>query len=780
MNPSRGIVLVRRSATLSLASLILVLLGWSAATSADVPTAWQLLDDGDPSGIGHVVVYDTSRQVAVRLGAGSTSRPALTWELVEDAWTRRMLEQPTPWRTGAACAAYDSDRNVMVAFGGVGGSDETWEYDGVQWVQKSPANSPSARIHCGMVYDQANGTIVLFGGDGSQGTGLGDTWEYDGTDWTELTPSTAPLPRGEMGLTYLAEDETILLFGGRVGDSLFGDTWEYDRRLNRWRALSPKNSPPSAGGSALAYDSSRGVAVLFGGYVFGFHDETWEWDGKDWTQISTTEAPAPRYLMRLYFDTARQRIRGHGGDSGDGFYDDTWEYDGTTWVEVGGLEAPPNRSGHAMGFDPRTGEVVLYGGYAWTPGPLGDHTWHLVDGEWIRQSGVGQPTADRAFRIEYDPVAERLLGFGGADDYVQDLHEYDGAVPGWVSIPTSGPDGRQNHGWVYAPGLGGFVLFGGHACCEWGSSYTAEDTWVYDGSTWIEKTSSVHPPRRRTPAMGYLESSNLVILYGGVNEHGVRYGDTWAFDGEFWTLLNDDSPPGQIVAPTLVYDPLREVLVLFGGQDPLGETTWEFDGTSWNGLNTPTLPDADRLSTSMVWDEAKEVVLLFGGQAGYSALRFNDTWAYGSDPDGDGIVGGLDNCRQTGNPDQSNGDGDPAGDACDCAPGDPGSHAQPQEVSDLRGQGQTDTTISWDDQAPSVGPGVVYDLVTGLVEDLRAAGGFSTSECLAEGLTSPTYLDDRMPPIGDGFHYLVRSGNACGKGSYGPRRGELDAGSPCP
>ena len=56
-------------------------------------------------------------------------------------------------------------------------------------------------------------------------------------------------------------------------------------------------------------------------------------------------------------------------------------------MEVGGLEVPPNRSRHAMAYDPRTGEVVLYGGYAWSPDPLENDTWHFVDGEWIHKSG---------------------------------------------------------------------------------------------------------------------------------------------------------------------------------------------------------------------------------------------------------------------------------------------------------------------------------------------------------------------------------------------------------
>ena len=47
-----------------------------------------------------------------------------------------------------------------------------------------------------MAYDAANGTVVLFGGEGRLGT-LGDTWTWNGTTWTEQTPGDQPArPKG--------------------------------------------------------------------------------------------------------------------------------------------------------------------------------------------------------------------------------------------------------------------------------------------------------------------------------------------------------------------------------------------------------------------------------------------------------------------------------------------------------------------------------------------------------------------------------------------------------
>ena len=42
-----------------------------------------------------------------------------------------------------------------------------------------------------MAYDAADGTVVLFGGQGRSGS-LGDTWTWDGSAWTQAHPSTSP------------------------------------------------------------------------------------------------------------------------------------------------------------------------------------------------------------------------------------------------------------------------------------------------------------------------------------------------------------------------------------------------------------------------------------------------------------------------------------------------------------------------------------------------------------------------------------------------------------
>jgi hypothetical protein len=89
--------------------------------------------------------------------------------------------------------AYDAARGQVVLFGGSDGSrllNDTWVWDGTNWVQKFPANAPPARLAHAMAYDAARGQVVLFGG-ASFGS-FSDTWVWDGTNWVQKFPGDQP------------------------------------------------------------------------------------------------------------------------------------------------------------------------------------------------------------------------------------------------------------------------------------------------------------------------------------------------------------------------------------------------------------------------------------------------------------------------------------------------------------------------------------------------------------------------------------------------------------
>ncbi|MEK7732068.1 MAG: hypothetical protein AAB363_09470, partial [Planctomycetota bacterium] len=47
----------------------------------------------------------------------------------------------------------------------------------------------------------------------------------------------------------------------------------------QWAERTPSPSPGPRNSLAMAYDSARGVTVLFGGFDGSFYGDTWEWNG---------------------------------------------------------------------------------------------------------------------------------------------------------------------------------------------------------------------------------------------------------------------------------------------------------------------------------------------------------------------------------------------------------------------------------------------------------------------------------------------------------------------
>ena len=73
------------------------------------------------------------------------------------------------------------------------------------WVQMTPANSPSDRSQHAMAYDSVIQKVVLFGG--RDGSTLNDTWKYDGVDWTQVATANSPGARSCLLYTSDAADE---------------------------------------------------------------------------------------------------------------------------------------------------------------------------------------------------------------------------------------------------------------------------------------------------------------------------------------------------------------------------------------------------------------------------------------------------------------------------------------------------------------------------------------------------------------------------------------------
>ncbi len=190
-----------------------------------------------------LMAYDTARKRVILFGGGGRPNESFgdTWAWDGTTWLRlgTMISDDGKGSGGGAMA-YDEAHQVTVIYdfpGGDPGDREMWFFDGSTWSERPAGTTPLPLQGHGMVYDQALGRVVLFGGEGaaippSTRTVTSDIWLWDGATWTKRPSAGQPPPRGFMGLVYMADSRQILVFGGLTSangqDVNLNDTWTYD------------------------------------------------------------------------------------------------------------------------------------------------------------------------------------------------------------------------------------------------------------------------------------------------------------------------------------------------------------------------------------------------------------------------------------------------------------------------------------------------------------------------------------------------------------------------
>ena len=148
-------------------------------------------------------------------GAVTAGEPA--WRFDGIAWQPSAAGGPA--NRNMVAAAFDTRRNVVVAFGGVGNRNgsrygETWEWRGSAWEERD-VRGPGARDHHAMAYDEARGQIVLFGGmNGDHKDLQTDTWTWDGDTWTRAEEQSGPGGLAHHAMAYDAKRRRVVLYGG--------------------------------------------------------------------------------------------------------------------------------------------------------------------------------------------------------------------------------------------------------------------------------------------------------------------------------------------------------------------------------------------------------------------------------------------------------------------------------------------------------------------------------------------------------------------------------------
>lgn len=283
--------------------------------------------------------------------------------------------------------------------------------------------------------------------------------------------------------------------------------------------------------TALAYDSTHGYVMLFGGRLNhgALMNDTWIRQGGRWVQLHPATSPSARDGVALVDEPEMRAVLLYGGHDASGDVGDTWAWDGTTWTRLAPAQSPSPRTGAAATFDPVRHVVLLFGGSAGS-----DETW-----TWNGQ--------------------------------------------GWTQAkPAQSPPGRSFGRMAVDVAGGNAVLFGGHEALQ--------DTWTWDGVTWTQRQTSTTPPgihevSPQTEQMAY-DSDRKQIVMAAPNE-GIGTFETFTWSGSDWSKLTPATSPTFVEGAGMAYDAADSITILAGGfLNGAGAThSWGWDGANWSALD---------------------------------------------------------------------------------------------------------------------------------------------------------------------------------------------------
>ncbi len=436
--------------------------------------------------------------------------------------------------------------------------------------------------------------------------------------WVQISPS-HPGPRLRHAIAYDTARGVTVLFGGIAGGAR-NDTWE--RTDGGWVQVETPVSPPARAGHAMAFDETRGRLVLYGGSdpQSGLLDDTWEYDGSTWTQIVTPTLPGAGFALAMAYDAGRQRVVLGGKAAHAGWR--LWEFDGTDWISIPAQHAPSHPGNAKLAFDTSRNVLVLLGRN------VDNYVMELEGLTWVlRATPTSLPRDLSLGSLVYDAARGRIVHFGGTtgrgNGDRDDTWEYDGTT--WtLATPLARPPARVGHAMAYDAGRGRVVVSDG-ATGWYDFDRVPPMVWEYDGTTWTsvpETAMAAQPKLARTCAWDVARARLVAIDRGPA---GTR---TWTHDGSSWTELatTGASPPSDAVYnASLAYDAVRGRIVLFAGMTQ-PRLTWELDGSAWTQVATATVPSSER-DHALSYDPRRRRVVLFGGMA-VGPTEFDELWEY--------------------------------------------------------------------------------------------------------------------------------------------------------
>lgn len=345
---------------------VLVLHGGNNPSSVTLSDTWEYdgtdWTDKSSGSLGTVadgfrLVYDRAAKKILRVGGNNIQADALEVK-VWDGSTWKTDTTPTLTVFPSNGAAYDTKRGVVLALSstalssstsgggawttkssttapavtnyapygtyapGLGGaffapptSTEGWVWDGSYWTKKTISTTISGSGIIRYVYDPGSVRVLAV-------EYLTDTavWAWSGAGWTKQS-GLLGASKAQASATYDSQRNRVVLFGGQTNG---GELWEWDS-VGGWAKKTTATAPIARRYPVMGYDPTRHITVMAGGSSVG-NTDTWEYDGTDFTKITTAHTPNV-FCGSLVYDTQLGKFVLFSTDT------TVWEYDGTDWTK---------------------------------------------------------------------------------------------------------------------------------------------------------------------------------------------------------------------------------------------------------------------------------------------------------------------------------------------------------------------------------------------------------------------------------------------------------------
>ena len=137
------------------------------------------------------------------------------------------------------------------------------------------------------------------------------------------------------------------------------------------------------------------------------------------------------------------------------------------------------------------------------------------------------------------------------------------------------------------------------------------------------------PIARQNHCGAYDLARNRMVIHGGDNLSSVL-ADTWEYDGTTWQQVTSPTSPGPRWAASMAFDLTTGTTILFGGSAAIGgppdAQTWRWNGTAWTLLQPAQSPPA-LVALAMTTDVINGRIVLFGGRDA-SGAPTAQTWTF--------------------------------------------------------------------------------------------------------------------------------------------------------